>query len=61
MAVARQKLKTNGSEMEKDASRAFFKRQEGKVHDFKTLHHFLKLFVWYFKSTLVEILALTVI
>lgn len=59
MAVARQKLKTNGSEMEKDASRAFFKRQEGKVHDFKTLHHFL--FVWYFRSTAVEILALTVI
>lgn len=56
MAVARQKLKTNGSEMEKDASRAFFKRQEGKVHDFKTLHHFLKLFVWYFRSNSVVVI-----
>lgn len=57
MAVARQKLKTNDSEMEKDASRAFFKRQEGNVHDFKISYLFLKLFAWYFRSTKVEILS----
>lgn len=57
MAVARQKLKTNDSEMEKDASRAFFKRQEGKVHDFKISYLYKKLFVWYFRSTKVDILS----
>lgn len=58
MAVARQKLKTNDSEMEKDASRAFFKRQEGNVHDFKISYLFFKkLFIWYFRSTKVEILS----
>lgn len=38
MAVARQKLKTNDSEMEKDASRAFFKRQEGEVGVYITVY-----------------------